>query len=425
MILVDVEKATVRRPDRPLFENLSVTVRSGDRLGVVGRNGSGKSTLLRILAGAGEPEEGIVRRGRGVRVGYLDQEPVLPPGTVRDAVGPHWEAAAILEHLGMGPVAGDDVSTLSGGQTKRVALARVLVSEVDLLVLDEPTNHLDVEAIAWLEARLAAFRGGLVLVTHDRHVLDRAPRLEVVSSISVGVDKFEPPELQRRGIVLCHTPGVLTETVADLLFGMVLATSRRIPELARYVEAGNWTASIGDDLFGWDVHGKTLGILGYGRIGHALARRAALGFNMPVLYHSRSNVESGLPDGRAQAVSRDELLARITPTGDPADLAGCDAVIRATFHGTAGAVSIILVFALVVESVVGFIPNIGDDIQKWMPFTVASKFIFGDPDPSAIPEGAGPPAIGELSPWGSFGYFAAIALAVYIISLVVVKRRDA
>jgi ABC transport system ATP-binding/permease protein len=173
MILVDVEKATVRRPDRPLFEDLSVTVRSGDRLGVVGRNGSGKSTLLRILAGVGEPEDGVVRRGRDVRVGYLDQEPVLPPGTVREAVGTHWEAAAILEHLGMGPVAGDDVSTLSGGQTKRVALAAVLVSEVDLLVLDEPTNHLDVEAIAWLEARLAAFRGGLVLVTHDRHVLDR------------------------------------------------------------------------------------------------------------------------------------------------------------------------------------------------------------------------------------------------------------
>jgi ATP-binding cassette subfamily F protein uup len=173
VILVDVDKATVRRPDRPLFESLSVTVRAGDRLGVVGRNGSGKSTLLRILAGVGEPEEGLVRRGRDVQIGYLDQEPVLPPGTVRDAVGQHWEAAAILEHLGMGPVAGDDVATLSGGQTKRVALARVLVEEVDLLVLDEPTNHLDVEAIAWLEARLAAFRGGLVLVTHDRHVLDR------------------------------------------------------------------------------------------------------------------------------------------------------------------------------------------------------------------------------------------------------------
>ncbi|HEX2047153.1 MAG TPA: ABC-F family ATP-binding cassette domain-containing protein [Acidimicrobiales bacterium] len=173
MILVDVERATVRRPDRPLFEDLSVTVASGDRLGVVGRNGSGKSTLLRILAGVAQPEEGVVRRGRGVRVGYLDQEPVLAPGTVRSAVGTHWEAAAILDRLGMGALADDDVSTLSGGQTKRAALARVLVDEVDLLVLDEPTNHLDVEAIAWLEGRLAGFRGGLVLVTHDRHVLDR------------------------------------------------------------------------------------------------------------------------------------------------------------------------------------------------------------------------------------------------------------
>ena len=173
MILVDVERASVRRPDRPLFEDLSVTIATGDRLGVVGRNGAGKSTLLRILAGVSAPEEGTVRRGRGVRVGYLDQEPELPPGTVQEAVGRHWEAAAILDRLGMSPVADADVGTLSGGQVKRVALARVLVAEVDLLVLDEPTNHLDVEAIAWLEQRLAGYRGGLVLVTHDRHVLDR------------------------------------------------------------------------------------------------------------------------------------------------------------------------------------------------------------------------------------------------------------
>ena len=173
MILADVDGVGASRPDRPLFTDCSVTVQTGDRLGVVGPNGSGKSTLLRLIAGVDEPEVGAVRRGRNVRIGYLHQEPHLPPGDVRSAVGPSWEAAAILERLGMGGLAGADVATLSGGQAKRVALARVLVEDVDLLVLDEPTNHLDVDAIAWLEERLARFKGGLVLVTHDRHVLDR------------------------------------------------------------------------------------------------------------------------------------------------------------------------------------------------------------------------------------------------------------
>src|SRR3546814_5580084 len=132
-------------------------------------------------------------------------------------------------------------------------------------------------------------------------LLARAPRLEVVSSISVGVDKYQIDAFQRRAITLCHTPGVLTETVADLLFAMMLATSRRILELGRYVQQGRWKRSVGEDMYGWDVHGKTLGILGYGRIGQALAHRAALGFNMPVLYHKRRPTSSGLPEGKARA----------------------------------------------------------------------------------------------------------------------------
>jgi ATP-binding cassette subfamily F protein uup len=173
VILVDLARVGARRPGRPLFDALSLTVSDGDRLGVVGLNGTGKSTLLRVVAGDLEPETGLVRRGRDTRVGVLGQRPTLPPGSVRDAVGSHWEAAAILDRLGMTPLADAPTSTLSGGQAKRVALARLLVAESDLLVLDEPTNHLDIAAIEWLEARLAAFRGGLVLVTHDRHVLDR------------------------------------------------------------------------------------------------------------------------------------------------------------------------------------------------------------------------------------------------------------
>jgi ATP-binding cassette subfamily F protein uup len=173
VILVDLEHVGASRPERPLFADLSLAISSGDRLGLVGINGTGKSTLLRVVAGVDAPEEGTVRRGRGVRVAYLDQRPTLPAGTVRQAVGDGWEAAAIIERVGMGALADADVASLSGGQAKRVALARTLVADADLLVLDEPTNHLDIAAIAWLEDRLAAFRGGLVIVTHDRHVLDR------------------------------------------------------------------------------------------------------------------------------------------------------------------------------------------------------------------------------------------------------------
>jgi ABC transport system ATP-binding/permease protein len=172
-VLADLQHVTVRRADRELFVGLSFTVSDGDRIGVVGINGTGKSTLLRIVAGVESPQEGQVRRGRGSRVGFLDQVPTLPTGTVRAAVGEGWEAEAALDHLGMGSQIETDVATLSGGQAKRVALARVLAHPVELLVLDEPTNHLDLGAVAWLEQRLLSFRGGLVLVTHDRHLLDR------------------------------------------------------------------------------------------------------------------------------------------------------------------------------------------------------------------------------------------------------------
>jgi ATP-binding cassette subfamily F protein uup len=178
VILVDAADLAASRPGKPLFAGLSVTVASGDRLAVVGINGSGKSTLLGVLAGTVEPEAGTIRRGRGSRVVALDQAAVVPAGTVRQAVGETWEADALLDRVGMAALADADVASLSGGQAKRTALARALAAvgestEGDLLILDEPTNHLDMDAIAWLEERLAGFRGGLVLVTHDRHVLDR------------------------------------------------------------------------------------------------------------------------------------------------------------------------------------------------------------------------------------------------------------
>ena len=169
-----------------------------------------------------------------------------------------------------------------------------------------------------LPQQAAAFRAalpaaqGLIGSSYkiDAALLALAPRLEVISSISVGVDNYPLAALQARAIMLCHTPGVLTETTADTIFALIMASSRRLVELAQLVREGNWTRNIGADLFGWDVHGKTLGILGFGRIGQALAQRAALGFNMPVLYHNRHPVDLPALAGRASHVPLDELLAR-------------------------------------------------------------------------------------------------------------------
>jgi phosphogluconate 2-dehydrogenase len=146
-------------------------------------------------------------------------------------------------------------------------------------------------------------------LTIDEAMLARAPRLEVVSSISVGVDNYALDALQRRGILLCHTPGVLTETTADTIFALAMAASRRLVELANLVREGRWTGNVGADLYGSDVHGKTMGIAGFGRIGQAVARRAALGFGMPVLYHSRRPVEAPELGDRAVHVPFERLLA--------------------------------------------------------------------------------------------------------------------
>ena len=172
MILIDAQGVKASRPNRPLFADLSITVSDGDRIGVVGLNGCGKSTLLRIISGDLEPDAGVVRKGRGARIGVLPQLPVLPVGTVREAVGHDWQGEAMLDRLGMSGLIDASTAELSGGQKKRVALAALLVSEWEALILDEPTNHLDLDAISYLEEWLANYSGGLLLVTHDRHVLD-------------------------------------------------------------------------------------------------------------------------------------------------------------------------------------------------------------------------------------------------------------
>lgn len=184
--LLGCQNVKVDFPTKQVFESLSLGVNEGDRIGIVGRNGDGKSTLLKLLAGALEPDGGLVVRNGSVRVGLLGQVDSLDDShTVEQAVVgdmPEYEWAGdartrrILDSL-ISDIPWDArVGTLSGGQRRRVDMARLLIGEWDVLALDEPTNHLDIRAISWLaqhlKQRWRAKEGSLLVVTHDRWFLD-------------------------------------------------------------------------------------------------------------------------------------------------------------------------------------------------------------------------------------------------------------
>ena len=173
----------------------------------------------------------------------------------------------------------------------------VLYKKLSAPLMAQLHEHADVTLIEALdESGLAKLRDALpgahgllgASLRLDAKLLDLAPKLEAVASVSVGVDNYDIDYLTERGILLSNTPDVLTETTADTGFALILATARRVVELADMVRAGQWSKNIGPAHFGTDVHGKTLGIIGMGRIGEALAQRGYFGFGMPVIYHSHS-----------------------------------------------------------------------------------------------------------------------------------------
>jgi phosphogluconate 2-dehydrogenase len=170
-------------------------------------------------------------------------------------------------------------------------------------------DSLDAEGLAQLRQALPRAHGLLgASLKLDAGLLDLAPNLEAIASVSVGVDNYDIDYLTERRILLSNTPDVLTETTADTGFALILATARRVVELANMVRAGQWNRNIGPAHFGSDVHGKTLGIIGMGRIGEALAQRGHFGFGMPVLYHSHSPKPAVEQRFNAQYRSLSELL---------------------------------------------------------------------------------------------------------------------
>jgi len=182
-MLLSAEHLSINFGMKQLLTDVNFYLNEGDKVGIIGINGTGKSTLLKVLAGVIESDEGRITRNPNVQVSYLSQNPTMADGaTILEQVFLHfpadfrelkeYEAKSMLTRLGFTDF-DQKVGTLSGGQRKRVALAAALIHPADILVLDEPTNHLDSQMVAWLEDRLRAFRGGLVMVTHDRYFLER------------------------------------------------------------------------------------------------------------------------------------------------------------------------------------------------------------------------------------------------------------
>jgi ATP-binding cassette subfamily F protein uup len=184
MNLLTIENMSKSYTERMLFDNVTFGINEGDKIGVIGINGTGKSTLLKIIAGLEEPDTGSVTRGKQVRIGFLPQSPVFDENLsilqnvllnqkaeeeYRNLEG---EANAMLVKLGISDTS-ISPKKLSGGQKKRVALVRTLLTPAEILVLDEPTNHLDNEMAEWLEDYLIKYRGAFIMVTHDRYFLDK------------------------------------------------------------------------------------------------------------------------------------------------------------------------------------------------------------------------------------------------------------
>jgi gluconate 2-dehydrogenase len=176
-------------------------------------------------------------------------------------------------------------------------------------VEDNPSDRVfgKPELIERLRDKVGAFTTGSVPI--DAEVLDANPQLRVVANMAVGYNNFDVPACTARGVLCTNTPDVLTETTADFGFALMMAAARRIAESEHYLRRGEWTQWFYDMFVGGDIHHATLGILGMGRIGQAIARRGAHGFDMRVIYHNRSRLEPAIEAGcKASYVDKEQLL---------------------------------------------------------------------------------------------------------------------
>lgn len=195
MNIINIEHISKIYGEKTIFDDASFGIQEGDKIGIVGINGAGKSTLLKMIAEKENPDSGQIIRQNGLKIAYVPQNPVFPEDAdIRSYAfdrgdGEDWKVESCLTELGIREY-DIPLSHLSGGQKRRVVLAKVLAQDFDVLLLDEPTNHLDGSMIAWLEEYLRSYRGTVIMVTHDRYFLDRVTNriLEISRGKMYGYD---------------------------------------------------------------------------------------------------------------------------------------------------------------------------------------------------------------------------------------------
>lgn len=195
MNIINIEHISKIYGEKTIFDDASFGIQEGDKIGIVGINGAGKSTLLKMIAEKENPDSGQIIRQNGLKIAYVPQNPVFPEDAdIRSYAfdrgdGEDWKVESCLTELGIREY-DIPISHLSGGQKRRVVLAKVLAQDFDVLLLDEPTNHLDGSMIAWLEEYLRSYRGTVIMVTHDRYFLDRVTKriLEISRGKMYGYD---------------------------------------------------------------------------------------------------------------------------------------------------------------------------------------------------------------------------------------------
>lgn len=273
MNILNIEHVSKIFGEKKIFDDVSYGIHEGDKIGIIGINGTGKTTLLKIIAGLEETDEGQVIKQNGLRITYLPQNPEFPKGStvlgyVTQVTGEkEYEARNILNKLGI-TNHDADISTLSGGQKKRVALAKALVNPADVLILDEPTNHLDNEMVTWLEDYLIKFKGVIIMVTHDRYFLDRVSNkiLEISHGKLYGYEanysKFLEMKAQREEMELASErkrQSILRMELEWAKRGCRARTTKQKARLERLEALKNGTAPIRDANVELDSIGIRMG----------------------------------------------------------------------------------------------------------------------------------------------------------------------